>query len=417
MKILSVHNSYQLPGGEDQVFAQEADLLRSHGHEVLLYQASNHQVTGTNPLVLLGKTIWNREIHQQLRALMHRERPDLVHVHNTFPLISPAVYYAANAEEIPVVQTLHNYRMLCPAATLFRDGHVCEECVTRRIPWPGVVHACYRGSRLATAAGAAMVATHNYKQTWSRSVSAYIALTGFARDKFIEGGFPAAKIFVKPNYLQTDPGLGEGKGNYAFFVGRLTPEKGISTLLEAWRHIGKELPLQIAGDGPSALEVEKAGREMQGVTWLKWLPRAEILQRMKDASVLILPSTWYEGFPMILAEAYAVGLPVIASNLGSMSSIVDHERTGLLFAPGDAGDLVEKLHWLRSHPAEARAMRSQARLEYETKYTAERNYAQLMNIYQSVLAQHSKHTANLLRQIGALIACTPNADPNLKAAS
>ena len=179
MKILSVHNSYQLPGGEDQVFAQEADLLRSHGHDVVLYQASNDQVNGMNPLVLLGNTIFNRQIHQELCDLMRREKPDIVHVHNTFPLISPAVYYAANGEGIPVVQTLHNYRLLCPAGTLFRDGHVCEKCVTKNIPWPGVVHACYRGSRLATAAGAAMLATHNYKQTYSKTVSAYIALTGF----------------------------------------------------------------------------------------------------------------------------------------------------------------------------------------------------------------------------------------------
>jgi glycosyltransferase involved in cell wall biosynthesis len=386
MKILSVHNSYQTPGGEDQVFAQEVDLLRSHGHRVLLYQASNDQVNGVSSLVLLENTIWNKQIHEELSALMRRERPDIVHVHNTFPVISPAVYYAANAEGIPVVQTLHNYRLLCPTATLFRDGHVCEECVTKRIPWPGVLHACYRGSRLATAASAAMLATHNYKQTWNKAVSAYIALTDFARGKFIEGGIPAEKIFVKPNYLQTDPGRGDGRGNYALFVGRLTAEKGISTLLEAWRQIDHELPLQIAGDGPMAGEVEKASGELEGVSWLRWLPRADILERMKNASVLVLPSTWYEGFPMILAEAFAVGLPVIASNLGSMSSVVDHLRTGLHFEPANASDLVEKVRWLLTHPVEATLMRAQARKEYESKYTSQQNYAQMMRIYESVLS-------------------------------
>jgi glycosyltransferase involved in cell wall biosynthesis len=385
MKILSVHNSYQNPGGEDQVFAQETDLLRSHGHQVLLYRASNDQVNGKNRLVLLGDTIWNKQIHAELRALMHRETPDIVHVHNTFPLISPAVYYAANEEGIPVVQTLHNYRMLCPAATFFRDGHVCEECLGKRIPWPGVLHACYRGSRLTTAAAAAMLATHNYKETWSKTVSAYIALTDFARNKFIQGGFPEEKIFVKPNYLQSDPGPGEGRGNFAFFVGRLTPEKGIETMLAAWQEIGNELPLQMAGDGPLAPEVQKAGREMESVTWLKYLPRAEILERMKNASVLILPSTWYEGFPMIVAEAFAVGLPVIASNLGSLSSLVDHHRTGLHFEAGQPGGLVEAVRWWLAHPAEATLMRSQARLEYETRYTAEANYQQLMQIYQAAL--------------------------------
>ncbi len=393
MKILSVHNTYQKPGGEDQVFAQETELLRLHGHQVVLYQASNDQVNGVNPLVLLGNTIWNKQIHHELCALMRRERPDIVHVHNTFPLISPAAYYAANGEGIPVVQTLHNYRLLCPPSTLFRDGHVCEDCVNKRIPWPSVLHGCYRGSRLATAAAAAMLATHNFKQTYNNAVSAYIALTDFARDKFVEAGLPAAKIFVKPNYLQSDPGCGRGEGNYALFVGRLTPEKGISTLLEAWRQIGPAFPLQIAGDGPSAGEVEKATQAMEGVTWLKWLPRAEILQRMKDASVLILPSTWYEGFPMIMAEAFAVGLPVIASNLGSMASIVDHLRTGLHFEPGNASDLVEKVRWFGAHPAEVALMRAQARKEYESKYTAEENYAQLIQIYESVLSPQRSRAA------------------------
>jgi glycosyltransferase involved in cell wall biosynthesis len=385
MKILLVHNSYQLPGGEDQVFAQETELLRGRGHQVLVYQASNDQVKGQNSLVTVANTIWNQRAHRELRELMHCEKPDIVHVHNTFQVISPAIYYAANEEGIPVVQTLHNYRLLCPASTFFRDGNVCEDCLGKPIPWPGVLHSCYRGSKLASAAVTVMLATHNYKQTWNQSVSAYIALTDFARNKFIEGGFPAEKIFVKPNYLQTDPGAGDGKGNYALFVGRLTPEKGISTLLEAWRQIGNDFSLQIAGDGPLASDVEKASREMESVTWLKWLPRAEILQRMKDASVLILPSTWFEGFPMIIAEAFAVGLPVITSNLGSMSSIVDHQRTGLHFEPGNAAALVEAVRWWSAHSAEAAFMRTEARLEYETKYTAEENYAQMMNIYDSVL--------------------------------
>jgi glycosyltransferase involved in cell wall biosynthesis len=385
MKILLVHNFYQLPGGEDQVFAQEAELLRARGHQVLVYQASNDQVKGQNLLVTAANTVWNQRTHRELRELMRREKPDIVHVHNTFQVISPAIYYAANEEGIPVVQTLHNYRLLCPASTFFRDGNVCEDCLGKPVPWPGVLHSCYRGSKPASAVVTVMLATHNYKQTWNQTVSAYIALTGFARNKFIEGGFPAEKIFVKPNYLQTDPGPGDGKGNYALFVGRLTPEKGISTLLEAWRQIGNCLPLQIAGDGPLAPDVEKASREMEAVTWLKWLPRAEILQRMKNASVLILPSTWYEGFPMIIAEAFAVGLPVIASNLGSMSTIVDHQRTGLHFEPGRAAALVEAVQWWSAHPAEAAFMRTEARLEYETKYTAEENYTQMMNIYDSVL--------------------------------
>ncbi len=397
MKVLLVHNSYQHPGGEDQVFAQEADLLRSHGHEVLLYQASNDQVKGTNPLVLLGRTIWNSKAYTDLRALMKQHRPDLVHVHNAFPVISPAAYHAAQDEQVPIIKTLHNYRMLCPSATLYRDGHVCEDCLGKHLPYPGVMHACYRGSRLATAAVAAMMATHHVKRTWSESVDGYIALTDFARDKFIAGGFPPEKLFVKPNYVQTDPGAGQGNGGYALFVGRLAPEKGIQTMLDAWQQLGDALPLQIAGDGPLAPEVEQAARENTNVTWLKWQPRSVILERMKNASVLILPSEWYEGFPMIIAEAFAVGLPVIASDLGSMHSIVDSARTGLHFEAGNANSLAEAVGWFLSHPGESACMRIQARKEYEQKYTAAVNYTQLMEIYEAVLSPHVKqHTVSLL---------------------
>jgi glycosyltransferase involved in cell wall biosynthesis len=385
MKVLSVHNSYQKPGGEDQVFAQEADLLRSHGHQVLQYHAINSQIKGENPLLVFGNTIWNQQQFCELVALLQRERPEIVHVHNTFSAISPAVYYAAKQERIPVVQTLHNYRMLCPAGTLFRNGHLCEACVGKRLPWPGLVHGCYRNSWLATAASGAMLATHNYMQTWSKAVSAYIALSDSSRDKFIQAGFPADKILVKPNFLETDPGVGDGSGKYAFFVGRLTPEKGISTLLEAWRKMGSKFPLQIAGDGPLASEVERASRDMEAVTWLKWLPRAEVWGKMKNASVLIVPSTWYEPFGLNLVEAFATGLPVIASDLGSMSTIVEHKRTGLHFLAGNTNSLVKAVEWWLGHPNEATLMRGQARLEYETKYTAERNYGQMMSIYQLAL--------------------------------
>lgn len=385
MKILSVHNSYRNPGGEDQVFAQEAALLRSHHHQVLLYQASNNQVIGQNPLVVFGNTIWNQQRFRDLSTLLQRERPDLVHVHNTFSAISPAVYYAAKKEGIPVVQTLHNYRTLCPAGTLFRDGHICEDCVGKSLPWPGIVHGCYRKSRLATAAGAAMLAAHNYMQTWSTAVSAYIALSDSSREKFIQAGFPAEKIVVKPNFLEADPGIGDGSGNYALFVGRLTPEKGIPTLLEAWKKIGNKLPLQIAGNGPLASEVERASREMEAVTWLKWLPRCEVWEKLKRASVLISPSMWYEPFGLNLVEAFGTGLPVIASKLGSMSTIVEHQCTGLHFSAGSANGLVEAVEWWISHPEEASLMRARARLEYETRYTAERNYAKMMSIYELAL--------------------------------
>jgi glycosyltransferase involved in cell wall biosynthesis len=390
MKILAVHNSYQKPGGEDQVFAQETDLLRSRGHRVLLYQASNDQVTETQPLVMLGETIWNQQIYRELRSLMHAERPDIVHVHNAFPVISPAAYHAANEEKIPVVKpctitACSVPRPRCSAMGMYvktvwaseSHGPVCAQLL------PGQQVGDFGGSRHA---GYAQLQDRPGANPFPRISPSRISRA----TSLFRGAYPREKIFVKPNYLQMDPGPGEGQGNYALFVGRLTPEKGISTLLEAWRHIGRDLPLQIAGDGSMASEVEQASSENSSVSWLKWLPRTEILQRMKDATVLILPSTWYEGFPMILAEAFAAGLPVIASNLGSMSSIVDHQRTGLHFDAGNANALIEAVRWFRAHPLETELMRGQARLEYETKYTADVNYAQLMGIYESVLSPHSK---------------------------
>lgn len=386
MKILSVHTSYQLPGGEDQVFALEAELLRAHGHQVARYTASNDRLKGQNPLVMLGNTIWNGSARRAIAERLRWEGPDLMHVHNTFPLLSPSIYYAARRSGIPVVQTLHNYRLLCPAATLFRDGGKCEDCLGRRIPWPGVAHACYRGSRAASSGAAAMLAVHNLIHTWTRTVSVYIALSNFAKEKFIQGGLPAEKIFVKPNFLASDAGLGSGAGNFALFVGRLTPEKGIEVMLEAWRKLrGSGLPLQIAGDGPLAGRVEQASRELPEIVWLKWLPRAEILVKMRQASFLVLPSTWYEGFPMILAEAFSAGLPVIASDLGSMTSIVGGGG-GLLFKPGDPDSLAERVRSFLADPAAAQRMRAEARREFEEKYTGERNYARIMEIYGAALA-------------------------------
>jgi glycosyltransferase involved in cell wall biosynthesis len=382
MKVLSVHNSYQNAGGEDNVFAQEAALLRSRGNEVLLYHASNDQVRNQAPLIVLSNAIWNQRKFSEVASVLKKERPDLVHVHNTFSAISPAVYYAARKEGIPVVQTLHNYRTLCPAGTLFRDGQPCEDCCGKQFPWPAIVHACYKGSHLASAASSAVLTVHNYMHTWRDAVSAYIALTELSREKFIHAGFPGERIFVKPNFIENDPGIGCGEGGYALFVGRLTAEKGVGTLLEAWRAIGGKLPLQIAGDGPLAAEVEAASRRMSAVTWLKWLPRHEVLRRMKGASALIFPSTWHEPFGLCLVEAFAAGLPVIASNVGSMLTMIAHKRTGLHFSSGDARSLVEAVEWWISHPIEAAAMRKEARREYEKQYTPDKNYDDLMAIYE-----------------------------------
>jgi glycosyltransferase involved in cell wall biosynthesis len=385
MNILLIHNFYQQPGGEDQVFRAEAALLEAHGHNVIRFQEHNEGVKQRSTLELATDTIWNRWTFKQLRTLVREGQVDLMHVHNTFPLISPACYYAAGAEAIPVVQTLHNYRILCPSATLFRSGAVCEDCLGKRIAWPAVAHSCYRGSRPATAAAAAMLAVHRTLGTWQRKVSAFIALTDFARSKFIEGGLPEDKLFVKPNFLQEDPGCGSGDGGFVLFVGRLTEEKGIETLLKAWS-LSRDLPpLEIIGDGPLAADVAAAVSENPKIRWRGWLERERVFERMKAASAIVLPSTWYEAFPMTVVEAFAMGLPVIASKIGSLGALIDHQRTGLHFAVGDAEDLVRQVRWTHEHSDRVLEIRLAARREYLLKYTGERNYSELRAIYDPLL--------------------------------
>lgn len=386
MKILLIHNYYQQPGGEDQVFSAESNMLKKHGHEVRLFTVHNDRIKGMNSLTVARNALWNTTIASDLREVIRKVRPDVIHFHNTFPFISPATYCAAKAEGVPVVQTLHNYRFLCPNALFFRNGHICEDCMGKFALWLSVLHACYRKSRAATSVTAGMLSVHRVLRTYSRMVDRYIALTDFARQKFIQGGLPAEKIAVKPNFVDPDPGTGNGRGGYALFVGRLTQEKGINTLLSAWEKIGGSIPLKIVGDGPLASRVAEASRRISGIEWLGHKPRQLVLDLMKDAAVLIFPSVWYEGFPVTIVEAYSVGLPVIASNLGAMSSIIDHKRTGLHFRPDDPDDLAKKVEWIISHPAELERMRQEARAEYEVKYTPERNYKMLMDIYESAMA-------------------------------
>jgi glycosyltransferase involved in cell wall biosynthesis len=385
MKILAVHNRYQRPGGEDQVFVDETALLEARDHRVLRYEVHNDQVEQVNRLTLAKDTVWNTPAYRELGALIRRERPDVVHFHNTLPLVSPAGYYAARAEGVPVIQTLHNYRLLCPVALFFRDGRVCEDCMGKAVPWPGVVHKCYRGSRAASGVIAAMLTVHRVLRTWTEMVDVYVALTEFARSKFIEGGLPAGKIVVKPNFVAPDPGRGQGGGGYALFVGRLAPEKGTGTMLAAWERLGTRIPLKIVGDGPLRDRVVGTAARRSNVEWLGHRPVEEVHALMGKADMLVFPSEWYETFGRVAVEAFAVGTPVIAANIGAVAELVEHGRTGLEFRPGDPEDLVTQVEWALSHPAELRRMRDEVRAEFEAKYTAERNYLALMEIYEAAL--------------------------------
>jgi glycosyltransferase involved in cell wall biosynthesis len=400
MRILSVHNSYQQPGGEDEVFRQEAQLLERHGHEVIRCQAHNDEMKGKGALELLTKTIYNSDAYHRVDALIKNNRPDVMHVHNTFPLLSPAVYYAAADHHLPVVQTLHNYRLLCPAGVLFRNNSVCEECLGAPSPWRAVLHACYRGSRPASAAAAGMLTVHRLLKTYSKTISTYIALSDFARSKFVQAGLPGQKIVVKPNFVDPDPGCGDGSGGYCLFVGRLSGEKGIDVLLDAWTRFSPAMPLEIAGDGDLGPEVAKAAKQRPQIRWHGRLQKPKLYELMKNAAALIVPSTWYEPFGMVLIEAFAMGLPVIASNIGAMTSMVAHGCTGLHFTSGDPADLAAQVNWLHEHPAAARQMREQARLEFERRYAGERNYSMLMEIYRHTINSYDSANSPALEAVG-----------------
>lgn len=385
MRIALVHNYYQQPGGEDQVFVAETLLLKKHGHYVYNYTIHNDSVSQYSKTALTKNTFWNSDTFEELRTILRQEQIQVMHVHNTFPLLSPSIYYAAKAEGVAVVQTLHNYRLLCPSATLFRADRVCEACVGRA-PWPGVIHACYRESHVASSVVAAMLMYHRASHTWEAMVDVYVALTDFMKAKFVQGGLPEAKIVVKPNFLNAVPITPGEIENYALFVGRLSEEKGLSVLISAWRNLGSRIPLKIVGDGPLAMHVEGAVDSTRGIEWLGWQPRDRVLELMRHANMLIFPSLWYEGLPLTILEAFAMGLPVLASNLGSMTSLIEHQRTGLHFEPGDAVALEAQVNWALMHPAELILIRKAARAEFEGKYTAEANYPQLMQIYERALA-------------------------------
>ncbi|HHP7244129.1 MAG TPA: glycosyltransferase family 4 protein [Elainellaceae cyanobacterium] len=381
MQILTIHNEYQIRGGEDESCELEQRLLREMGHYVDTYIDSNQRIKTLGAIKTAFKTIWSAESHRKVQQKLQQAKYDIVHVQNFFPLISPSVYYAAKGEGVPVIQTLRNYRLLCPNALFFRDGEVCEDCLGKPIPYPGIMHACYRESRAASGVTAAMITTHRAIQTWTNMVDIYITLTHFAREKFIQGGLPAEKIIVKPNFVYPDPGVGEGQGSYALFVGRLSVEKGLDTLISAWEKLKTPFPLKIVGDGPLAPDVQRAAAKSPKIEWLGRRPMADVHALMGEAMFLVFPSKWYETFGRVAVEAFAKGTPVIAANIGAIAELVQDGHTGLLFDPGDAQSLASKVDWLLSHPSKLAEMRRTARFEFETKFTAIANYQKLMEIY------------------------------------
>jgi glycosyltransferase involved in cell wall biosynthesis len=339
-------------------------------------------------LRLAADTVWSPAGARAVAAAAEQFQPDVVHFHNTFPLISPAAYQAAREHGAAVVQSLHNYRLICPAATCFRDGHICTECVGHALPIPSVVHGCYRASRVQTLPVAGLVGVHNLRGTWRTAVDRYIALSGAQRDLLVAGGLPAERIDVKPNAAdgicagvpvhERPPGV--------LFVGRLTAEKGVHTLLAAWRDHMRGVPLRIIGTGPLEQLVSAAAAANCDMEWLGFQPRERTLQEMRSARLVLVPSTWIEPFGLTVVEAFGSGTPVVAGDLGGPAEIVDDSMTGWLTSADDPAALARTVTDALAQPEQLTRMGHAAREAYVTRYTTAAGYSRLIEIYDAAMA-------------------------------
>lgn len=394
MKILLIHNYYQQRGGEDSVFESEAALLRQHGEQVETLTFHNDQIKTPMDKFLVGLTAtYNAGSAHRLKAVIRTFQPDVIHVHNFFPLASPAVLMEARRAGIPVVMTIHNFRLVCPNALLYRQGRVCEECVSQYVPISGVLHGCYRGSRLQSAMLTLMMTTHKVCGTW-QGMDRYICLNRFVRDKLLSSSLHLSpdSLVIKPNFV-FDPHpelltvLNPAERDESFlFVGRLSEEKGINTLIDAFQDA--RFKLKVIGTGPEESRIRDLARQNPGVEYLGFRDREFILNAMSRCRALLVPSIWYENFPMTILEAFSTGTPVITSRIGGLPEIVEEGRTGLLAEPGSVDSLREQLVRMQAiadHPDMCRRVRE----TYLEHYAPDRNYERLMDIYNSVLGNVS----------------------------
>ena len=380
MRILVAHNAYLYRGGEDTVVESEIALLRRHGHEVMLYRRDNTELDALPRWQAAMDSVWSKRTVMEVGRLLGSFRPHLIHAHNTFPLISPSLYGVADELGIPVVQTLHNFRLLCPQAMLMRNGRYCDDCVGRW-PWRAVLHRCYRGSLAQSAVSAGMVSGHRILGTWRNRVRRYIVLNQMCREIFIRGGLPPEKLSIKPNFVDATGAPGEHTRRGGLFIGRLAAEKGLLTLAQAIRQ-KPVTRIAVCGSGPLQAFVEQSG-------WLDYIgfEQGEVLRtRIANAEFLVMPSTGIESFGLAAIEAFACGTPVIASRHGGLREIIEHGHNGLLVTPGNADELADAIAYAVSNPIQMRRMGLEAYQTYLARYTPERNYTTLMAIYHQTLA-------------------------------
>jgi glycosyltransferase involved in cell wall biosynthesis len=395
MRVLLVHNRYRTsaPSGEDAAVRNEERMLREGGVEVIAFDRCNDDVDDTTALAraaAAANTIWSRNSRSELRKVLRRVMPDVVHVHNTFSLLSPSIYGVCKSEGLPVVQTLHNFRFFCPGGLFLRNGKPCEECLDQSL-LQSVRHRCYRGSLAATATLASMLTLHRALGTYSQHIDRYIALTQFAARKMVKGGIAETKIVVKPNFVPNPPAPGGGTGGYVVYVGRLLEGKGTETLVSAWRQL-PSIRLKIVGDGALRTNLEsRARRDDLNIEFTGMQDRAAVLDAVANARLLIIPSEWYEGFPMVIAESFACGTPVLASRIGSLDELIEDGVTGRKFTPGNPEDLAAAVRSLLGDDASLVRMRTNARAYFDAQLTEQQNFARLTRAYTEVIAEADVH--------------------------
>ena len=394
--ILLAHNNYRSssPSGENAVCEDERNILIKYGNSVDTFFLSSDTIEVKGKLGVIQAAIatpWNPHIFRTIRDMVMTSQPDVVHVHNTFPLISPAIFSAVGRKAARVL-TLHNYRLFCPAAIPMRDGKVCTECLDKRSPLPSMLHGCYRGSRVATLPLAISVGLHRALGTWTKQVDAFICLSEFQRELMIKAGLPREKVHVKPNFYPGNPAVAvwAERKPYVVFAGRLTAEKGVINLLRAWQAWGFAAPeLRLVGDGELRAELERMAKGFP-VRFLGQVSAEEAQAQIANAQMLVLPSECFEGFPMVVREAFAFGTPAAVSDLGPLPSIVEHGKNGIVFQPANPQSLLQEVRTAWETPGLLERLGQGARAEFEGKYTEEANYATLMEIYRQAI-EVSRH--------------------------
>ena len=371
MKVLVVHNRYrsEQPSGENNVVDAEVTLLAEGGHQVSLFERRSDDIAAMPlprkaavPLMVP----WNPAVRKELAARLRASRPDVVHIHNTFPLLSPSVVAACADAGVPAVATLHNYTMVCPPGTLHRDGRICTECVGGS-PLPAVKHGCYRGSSAATLPMAASMVAN--RRRWWTGVSRFFCISAAQRDLLVSAGMPGERMAVKHNFV-TDPGVRRtGAGKHVLFLGRVTEEKGVGLLMRAWERLDGALgvPLVIAGTGPMQEEVAAWAAGRPDVSYVGLQNKAECRALTADAVTVVAPSTWLEAFGLVVVEAMAAGVPTVAAAHGAFPELVDDGVTGFLHAPNDAASLADRLRAVAGD--RNNDMGDAARVRYEKDFT------------------------------------------------